>query len=246
MSLDVVILAAGKGTRMFSSTPKVLHLLAGATLLSHVVRTARALHPERVVVVYGYGGDQVPRALAGGDLGFVLQEPQLGTGHAVQQALPELRAQRTLILYGDVPLITRATLERALALGEGLTLITAFPKDPTGYGRIVRDAGGAVTRIVEERDATAEQKSIREINTGILAAPRDKLAAWLSQIRNDNAQKEYYLTDVVARALADGTPIHTTQPAAIFEILGVNSQEQLAELEHIYRTQQATRLAAQE
>src|SRR5262245_39170344 len=210
MNLDVVILAAGKGKRMFSATPKVLHRLAGTPLLGHVVQTARALRPERIVVVYGHGGEQVPQALHADDLTFVLQEPQLGTGHAVQQALPKLSAQRTLILYGDVPLITALTLQRALESADGLMLLTAYPPDPGGYGRIVRDAAGAVVRIVEERDANAAQKSIAEINTGILAAPRAKLASWLSRIGNDNAQREYYLTDVVAQALADGTSIYTS------------------------------------
>jgi len=245
MSLDVVILAAGKGKRMFSATPKVLHRLAGTPLLGHVVQTARALRPERIVVVYGHGGEQVPQALHADDLTFVLQEPQLGTGHALQQALPTLSAQRTLILYGDVPLITALTLQRALESADGLMLLTAYPPDPGGYGRIVRDAAGAVVRIVEERDANAAQKSIAEINTGILAAPRAKLASWLSRIGNDNAQREYYLTDVVAQALADGTSIYTSQPAEVCEILGVNSKQQLAELERIYQRQQATRLMEQ-
>jgi bifunctional UDP-N-acetylglucosamine pyrophosphorylase / glucosamine-1-phosphate N-acetyltransferase len=242
MSLDVVILAAGKGTRMFSSTPKVLHRLAGTPLLAHVVRTARALGPERIVVVYGHGGEQVPHALQGDDLIFVLQEPQLGTGHAVQQAIPKLQARRTLVLYGDVPLIAAETLERALSIDDGLMLITASPQDPAGYGRIVRDDAGAVVRIVEERDASLTQKSINEINTGILAAPRDQLAGWLAGLTNDNAQREFYLTDVIARAVADATPIHTSQPAELFEILGVNSKHQLAELERIYQRLQAVQL----
>ena len=244
MSLDVVILAAGKGTRMFSATPKVLHNLAGRPLLSHVVSAARTLHPERIVVVYGHGGEQVPGALRSDDLIFVQQEPQLGTGHAVQQALPKLRAQRTLVLYGDVPLIAPATLRGAAEGDDGLLLITASLPDPSGYGRIVRNGAGAVVRIVEERDASPAQKAISEINTGFIAAPTAKLARWLDKIGNDNAQREFYLTDIVSLAVADGTPIHTTQPAEIFEILGVNSKQQLADLERIYQRQQAARLLA--
>ncbi len=241
MSLDVVILAAGKGTRMFSAKPKVLHLLAGRPLLSHVVRTARSLKPQRIVIIYGFGGEQVRQALGEADLIFVEQEPQLGTAHAVQQALPHLTAQNTLVLYGDVPLIAPATLQRALNDDDGLLLITASPEDPAGYGRIVRD-GGEVRSIVEERDATPAQKTISEINTGILAAPTAKLANWLSKIANDNAQREFYLTDVVSLAVADGTPIRTAQPSELFEILGINSKSQLAQLERIYQRQQAARL----
>ena len=159
MTLDIVILAAGKGTRMYSAVPKVLHPLAGRPLLQHVVLAARTLDPERIVVVYGHGGEQVPQALRDDELTFVQQEPQLGTGHAVQQALPHLRAARTLVLYGDVPLIGVATLRRAADIAEGLVLITASLEDPTGYGRIVRDSANNVVRIVEERDASAAQKA---------------------------------------------------------------------------------------
>ena len=242
MSLDIVILAAGKGTRMYSALPKVLHRLAGRPLLSHVVHTARSLKPQRIVIVYGHGGDQVPQTLRGDDLMFVEQEPQLGTGHAVQQALPKLTAQRTLVLYGDVPLIAAATLQRALSFEDGLILITASPEDPTGYGRIVRDGTGAVVRIVEQGDASPEQKAISEINTGILAAPTFKLASWLSRIGNDNVQREFYLTDVVSLAVADGTSIHTAQPADLFETLGVNSKQQLAHLERIHQRENAAQL----
>jgi len=199
------------------------------------------LRPQRIVIVYGYGGEQVRQALAEDDLIFVEQEPQLGTAHAVQQAVPHLSAQNTLVLYGDVPLIASSTLQRVLNGEDALLLITASPPDPTGYGRIVRQ-GGEVRRIVEERDATTAQKSISEINTGILAAPTAKLARWLSKIGNDNAQREFYLTDVVSLAVADGTPIRTAQPTELFEILGVNSKSQLAELERIYQRQQAARL----
>ena len=238
-SLNVVILAAGKGTRMYSSLPKVLHALAGRPLLRHVIDSARALGAERIVVVYGHGGELVPSQLEGEGLVFVLQEPQLGTGHAVQQALPALSGEHTLVLYGDVPLTRIDTLARAVQERSGLSLITADLAYPTGYGRIVRDDAGRVVRIVEERDANPAQKAIREINTGILAASTARLKGWLHGLRNDNAQGEYYLTDVIARAVADGVTIHTVQPADTWEILGVNSKQQLAELERVYQREQA-------
>jgi bifunctional UDP-N-acetylglucosamine pyrophosphorylase/glucosamine-1-phosphate N-acetyltransferase len=244
MSLDVVILAAGKGTRMYSSTPKVLHPLAGRPLLRHVVETARALSADRIVVVYGHGGEQVPSTVSGEDLVFVLQEPQLGTGHAVQQALPALESEHTLVLYGDVPLTRAQTLKSALRERNGLSVITANLDDPSGYGRVLRDTADRVVRIVEERDANSAEKAIREINTGILAAPTAKLKAWLERLRNDNAQGEYYLTDVIARAVADGEAIRTVQPADTWEILGVNSKQQLAELERVFQREQATQLLA--
>lgn len=244
MSLDVVILAAGKGTRMHSSQPKVLHRIAGRALLRHVVDTARALSAERIVVVYGHGGEQVRSAFEGEGLVFVLQHPQLGTGHAVQQAASALESERTLILYGDVPLTRVETLARALSEREGLSLITASLDDATGYGRIVRDAAGRVVRIVEESDANPTEKAILEINTGILAAPTAKLKAWLEGLRSDNAQGEIYLTDAVARAVADGVAIHTLQPRDTWEILGVNSKQQLAQLERVFQRERAAELLA--
>jgi len=244
MSLDVVILAAGKGTRMHSSQPKVLHPLAGRPLLRHVVDTARALRAERIVVVYGHGGEQVRSAFDEEGLVFVLQDPQLGTGHAVQQAAPALQSERTLILYGDVPLTRVETLERAVLDRDGLSLITAHLEDATGYGRIVRDATGCVVRIVEESDSTPDEKAIREINTGILAAPTTKLKAWLHGLQDDNAQGEIYLTDIVERAVAERVAIHTLQPSDTWEILGVNSKQQLAELERVLQREQAAQLLA--
>jgi bifunctional UDP-N-acetylglucosamine pyrophosphorylase / glucosamine-1-phosphate N-acetyltransferase len=244
MSLDVVILAAGKGTRMYSSTPKVLHPLGGRPLLRHVVDAARRLSADRIVVVYGHGGEQVPTVFADDHLRFVRQEPQLGTGHAVQQALPNITGDHALVLYGDVPLTRPETLSKALRKRGGLSLITADLDDPTGYGRIVRDAAGRVVRIVEERDASPAERAIREINTGILAAPTAKLRGWLNDLRDDNAQGEYYLTDIIERAVADGVAIHTVQPADTWEILGVNSKQQLAELERVYQRTQATKLMA--
>ncbi len=244
MSLDVVILAAGKGTRMHSSQPKVLHPLAGRPLLRHVVDTARALRAERIVVVYGHGGEQVRSAFDDEGLVFVLQDPQLGTGHAVQQAAPALQSERTLILYGDVPLTRVETLARAVLDRDGLSLITAHLEDATGYGRIVRDATGRVVRIVEESDSTPDEKAIREINTGILAAPTTKLKAWLHGLHDDNAQGEIYLTDIVARAVAERVAIHTLQPSDTWEILGVNSKQQLAELERVLQRERAAQLLA--
>ena len=244
MTLDVVILAAGKGTRMYSPTPKVLHPLGGRPLLQHVVQAARRLGAEKIVVVYGHGGELVPSAFGDDHLRFVRQEPQLGTGHAVQQALPSVTSDHTLVLYGDVPLTRPETLALALHERRGLSLITAELDDPTGYGRIVRDNAGRVARVVEERDANPDEKAIREINTGIVAAPTAKLRGWLRELRTDNAQGEFYLTDIIERAVVDGTPIHTVQPANTWEILGVNSKQQLAELERIYQREQAVKLMA--
>ena len=244
MSFNVVILAAGQGKRMQSALPKVLHPLAGAPLLAHVLATARALQPARICVVYGHGGEQVPEAMRAADLSFVKQEPQLGTGHAVKQAIPQLDARKaTLVLYGDVPLITVATLQALCAGGgEALRILTADVDDPHGYGRIVRDAKGAITAIVEEKDATNEQRRIREINTGIMLLPGRHLAGWLERVSNDNAQREYYLTEVVALAVKDSIKIESCAAADQSEILGVNSMSQLAGLERIHRARTAARL----
>jgi bifunctional UDP-N-acetylglucosamine pyrophosphorylase/glucosamine-1-phosphate N-acetyltransferase len=241
--MNVVILAAGQGKRMHSDLPKVLHLLAGRTLLSHVLETARSLAPERIVVVYGHGGEQVREATSGDDVRWVRQESQLGTGHALLQALPDLdRAMPTLVLYGDVPLIRRATLERLRdEAGAGIALLTVVLDDPTGYGRVVR-RGQQVVRIVEQGDASAEEAEIREVNTGLMILPTDRLDVWLGRLGNANAQKEYYLTDVVAAAVAEGTPVRAAQPAATWETLGVNSKAQLAALERIHQRNVAERL----
>jgi bifunctional UDP-N-acetylglucosamine pyrophosphorylase/glucosamine-1-phosphate N-acetyltransferase len=223
----------------------VLHPLAGRPLLSHVLDTARLLVPSRVCVVYGHGGEQVREAIADDAVAWVRQEPQLGTGHALQQALPALGLDaQTLVLYGDVPL-TRADTLRAMlaAAGDGVSLLTVTLDDPTGYGRIVRD-GGAVKRIVEEKDATAAERALREVNTGIMVLPTRHLARWLASLRDDNAQREYYLTDVIAAAVAEGVPVRAVQPASAWETLGVNSKAQLAELERVYREDVAGRLLA--
>ena len=248
MSLDVVIMAAGKGTRMKSARPKVLHPLAGRPLLQHVLETGIGLGAERLITVTGHGAEQVEqamrRALPEAPLAFVRQEPQLGTGHAVQQAVPELpESGTTLILNGDVPLVKAETAKALIqaCAGERLVLLTVMLADPTGYGRIVRE-GEAVRAIVEHKDATEAQRQIREGYTGMMAAPTAHLKRWLARLSNDNAQKEYYLTDIVAMAVADGVPVVATQATGETEVLGVNSPVQLADLERRFQREQAERL----
>ena len=245
--MNVVILAAGMGKRMQSDLPKVLHPLAGKPLLSHVIDTARTLNPSRVCVVYGHGGDMVPSRLAADDLRFVLQAPQLGTGHAVMQAADALDdAVPTLVLYGDVPLTAAQTLQTLVekAGKEKLAVLTVDLEDPTGYGRIVRSEN-RIVRIVEQKDASPTELAIREVNTGILVAPTRALKSWLSKLSNNNAQKEYYLTDVIAMAVQDGIAVESAQPAQVWETLGVNSKVQLAELERIYQRNIANTLLDQ-
>jgi bifunctional UDP-N-acetylglucosamine pyrophosphorylase/glucosamine-1-phosphate N-acetyltransferase len=245
--MNVVILAAGMGKRMQSALPKVLHPLAGKPLLSHVIDTARALSPATLCVIYGHGGDMVPQLLDSPDIAFVRQEPQLGTGHAVMQALPHLVDDMpTLVLYGDVPLTTARSLQRLLDIANKnkLAILTVELDDPTGYGRIVRENGNIV-RIVEQKDANPAERSIREINTGIMVAPTARLKQWLTTLSNDNSQGEYYLTDIVARAVADGVPVVSAQPDAVWETLGVNSKVQLAELERIHQRNIANTLLEQ-
>ena len=245
--MNIVILAAGQGKRMHSNLPKVLHPIAGKALVAHVIDTARSLSPERLCLVYGHGGDLVRDALAAPDLAWALQSPQLGTGHAVQQALPHLVGQgTTLVLYGDVPLIQAETLKRLLHAAEkALAILTVNLDDPSGYGRIVRNPAGQVVRIVEQKDATAEERAICEINTGIMAMPTERLGEWLGSLSNDNAQKEYYLTDIVSMAVAEGLPVRTAHPQHAWEVLGVNSKVQLAELERIHQRCLAERLMEQ-
>ena len=236
--MNIVILAAGAGKRMRSALPKVLHPLAGKPLLSHVLDVARTLKPTRLVVVVGHGAELVQKAVGAPDVRFAVQAQQLGTGHAVQQALPLLdRSVPTLILYGDVPLTRASTLKRLADAAEGgrYGILTVTLDDPTGYGRIVRDATGAVQRIVEQKDATADQRTIAEINTGIVITPTAQLGIWLASLKNDNAQGEFYLTDVVERAIDTGIEIVTSQPDEEWETLGVNSKQQLAQLERIHQ-----------
>lgn len=247
--LNIVILAAGQGKRMQSDLPKVLHRIAGKPMLAHVLDNARRLNPARIVVVTGHGAETVQEAFAGQqDITFALQRPQHGTGHAVQQALPHLLGgdtdgDATLVLYGDVPLVQPDTLERLLeARGDGLALLTETVADPTGYGRIIRNAAGEIERIVEHKDASEAERAIAEVNTGILAAPTARLRDWLGRITNDNAQSEYYLTDVVALSVADAVPVRAAQPAAAWETLGVNSRVQQAQLERAWQQAQADRL----
>ncbi len=244
MTLAVVILAAGKGTRMKSSMPKVLHPLAHKPLVQHVIDTARSLDPSQIVVVYGHGGDQVREVVTDADLSWAEQAEQLGTGHAVQQAMPHIKeADRVLVLYGDVPLTSAETLRELLdQAGDGMGLLTINLDDPSGYGRIVRNDKGAVERIVEQKDANADERAIQEVNTGIMVFPSEKLSGWLNGLSNNNAQGEYYLTDLLAMAVNDGVSIAVTQPEHQFEADGVNNKLQLAELERAYQRLQADRL----
>ncbi|MYN46237.1 UDP-N-acetylglucosamine diphosphorylase/glucosamine-1-phosphate N-acetyltransferase [Pseudoduganella sp. FT93W] len=247
--MNVVILAAGMGKRMQSALPKVLHPLAGKPLLSHVLDTARTLAASRLCVIYGHGGAAVLEMLARQPekVATALQEPQLGTGHAVMQALPELDDQApTLILYGDVPLTTAASLQRLIDVAghDKLGILTVVQDDPFGLGRIVRE-NGEIKRIVEQKDATEAERAIKEINSGIMVVPTLRLKQWLGALKNNNAQGEYYLTDIVAMAVADGVPVVAAQPSAQWEVAGVNSKVQLAELERIHQGNIALRLLEQ-
>lgn len=247
--LNIVILAAGAGKRMQSTLPKVLHCLAGRALLSHVIDTARLLSPSKICVVVGHGGETVKQSSPGDDLIWVEQSQQLGTGHAVMQALPSLHQSGvTLILYGDVPLIQAQTLHALLTKTQegGCALLTAIMDDPTGYGRIVRDdSTQAIQAIVEQKDASTAQQQIREINTGIMAIPNAYLHQWLPKLENNNAQREYYLTDVVAMAVSQGIPVASAQVSRFSEVMGINSKRQLAELERIYQKEYAEKLLDQ-
>ncbi|ABO25705.1 bifunctional UDP-N-acetylglucosamine diphosphorylase/glucosamine-1-phosphate N-acetyltransferase GlmU [Shewanella loihica] len=244
MALNVVILAAGKGTRMRSDLPKVLHPIAHKSMVQHVIDTAHQLGSEAIQLVYGYGADKLQARLGEQALNWVLQAEQLGTGHAVAQANDNIGDDDTvLILYGDVPLIQVSTLEALLAARDanGLAILTVNLHDPTGYGRIVREAG-KVVGIVEQKDANEEQLKINEINTGIMAAPGKQLKAWLGQLSSDNAQGEYYLTDIVAMAHSDGVSITTAQPESAIEVEGANNRVQLAQLERAYQARAAEKL----
>ncbi|MBF6040800.1 bifunctional UDP-N-acetylglucosamine diphosphorylase/glucosamine-1-phosphate N-acetyltransferase GlmU [Pseudomonas sp. P154a] len=247
MSLEIVILAAGQGTRMRSALPKVLHPIAGNSMLGHVIHSARQLDPQRIHVVIGHGAEAVRERLAADDLNFVLQDKQLGTGHAVAQAVPFIESDTVLILYGDVPLIEVDTLQRLLkkVAPQQLGLLTVELDDPTGYGRIVRDDAGKVTAIVEQKDANEAERAITEGNTGILALPFAQLGSWMSRLSNNNAQGEYYLTDVIAMAVNDGLVVATEQPHDAMEVQGANDRKQLSELERHYQLRAGRRLMAQ-
>jgi bifunctional UDP-N-acetylglucosamine pyrophosphorylase/glucosamine-1-phosphate N-acetyltransferase len=243
--LAVIILAAGAGKRMKSALPKVLQPLAGKPLLQYVLDTARSLNPAAIHVVYGHGGEAVPAAFAHEAVSWVQQAEQLGTGHAVMQAAPLLTAdQRVLILYGDGPLVTRETLQALLhAAGrEEVGLLTVNASDPTGYGRVLRNASGRVQAIVEEKDATARQRRVVECNTGVLTVPASRLTKWLSRLENRNSQREYYLTDVIALAVRDRVGVRPLIAADECEVQGINDRVQLAAAESAWRMRQARKL----
>ena len=247
MNLDVVILAAGQGTRMRSRLPKVLQPLAGRPLLAHVMDMAAGLDDARLHVVYGHGGDQVPARFADRQVSWVEQAEQLGTGHAVEQAMPGIADDATvLVLYGDLPLVRPETADSLIeAATRGVALLTVRMDDPTGYGRIVRDRDGRVTSIVEQKDADAEERSIDEVNTGLMAVPADRLRDWLSRLDNANAQGEFYLTDIVALAVADRVPVAAVQAGDPEEVMGVNDKVQLAEAEAAVRRRRVDELMEQ-
>ncbi|MDM8566908.1 bifunctional UDP-N-acetylglucosamine diphosphorylase/glucosamine-1-phosphate N-acetyltransferase GlmU [Candidatus Halobeggiatoa sp. HSG11] len=243
MKLSIIILAAGQGKRMHSDLPKVLHCLAGKPLLQRVIETAITLSPETIQVVYGHGGEQVRDGLADLPVQWIKQDQQLGTGHAVAQAIPNVADDNmVLILYGDVPLINPTNLQTLCSEQNSLNVLTAKLDNPTGYGRIVRDNKDQMIRIVEEKDADIKIKAIKEINTGILATQAGYLRTWLTNLNNDNSQGEYYLTDIIAMAVTDNIPIHTDTVSDVHEIMGVNNRQQLASLERYYQLQQANNL----
>jgi bifunctional UDP-N-acetylglucosamine pyrophosphorylase/glucosamine-1-phosphate N-acetyltransferase len=245
MSLSIIILAAGQGTRMYSGKPKVLHQLAGKSLLEHVHHTASMLETRGIHIIYGYGGDQLIEEHPHLDVDWVEQAEQLGTGHAVKQALPNIPDKDlVLVLYGDVPLITNETLSDLVNAAEETTfsLLTTFVEDPRGYGRIVRNENDEVSRVVEEKDASNDEKKIREINTGMMVANGKALKQWVEKLEDKNSQSEYYLTDVIEMAVNDGIKVNTVQPHSEVEIRGVNDRAQLSELERYYQLIQAHQL----
>ena len=245
MKLGIVILAAGQGKRMRSALPKVLHKLAGRPLLKHVIDNAKDLNADRIAIVYGYGGEQVRDTIADTDLIWIEQAQQLGTGHAVKQALPMMQGiDKLLVLYGDVPLTRNDTLKALIGIGTTtqLALLTVSLQNPSGYGRIVRDHTGAVISIIEQKDASPEQLKIKEVNTGIMVIDSSKLHNWLQRLENNNSQGEFYLTDIVAMAVAEGIQVQTSQTEDPFEVMGVNDRTQLAQLERKFQLFQAEKL----
>lgn len=245
-NLNIVILAAGKGTRMYSTTPKVLHELAGRPLLQHVINSAKQLNPIKIIVVYGYGGDAVQASFQHESLVWVEQKEQLGTGHAVKQAIPELTQDgTTLILLGDVPLVSVQACQELVHTDVELALLTVIKQDPTGYGRIARDEQNNVQSIIEHKDASDAQKRIQEVNTGIMKVDNAKLINWLAGLHNDNAQKEYYLTDIVGMAVTDGVRVSAATVKDEASVEGVNSKSDLARLERVYQLRYADKLLNQ-
>jgi bifunctional UDP-N-acetylglucosamine pyrophosphorylase/glucosamine-1-phosphate N-acetyltransferase len=245
--IEVIILAAGQGSRMRSKLPKVLHKVAGKPMLAHVIDSAKSLQPRAIHVVIGHGGDQVITAINDDALHWVRQQQQLGTGHAVAQAMPKVQPDSMLLIaYGDVPLVASNTLAALIARADDSTvaLLTVVLNDPTNYGRIVRQQG-EICAIVEEKDADQDQRNINEINTGILAVTAEKLSRWLPQLSADNAQGEFYLTDIIAMAVADGMTVQACEPGSVMEVEGVNNRMQLAAVERYYQQQQAYRLMSE-
>ena len=244
--LSIIILAAGRGKRMYSKHPKVLHRLAGQSLLEHVYQTANSLKPDNIYIVYGHGGQILKTRLTDPEVNWVRQAEQLGTGHAVKQALTEVPDEHlALILYGDIPMVTASTLRQLVAAAEetGFSLLTSLMEHPLGYGRIIRDQAGKIQRIVEEKDASEQERETCEVNTGLMAVHSHSLKKWAANLtRDNNAQKEYYLTDVIAMAVKDGTTVKTVQPETEIEVRGVNNRAQLAELERYYQLVQAHHL----
>lgn len=249
MDIQTIILAAGKGSRMKSQLPKVLHQIAGKSLVQHVINSCQSLGASHCHLVIGHGGNLVKSSVESGrvKLSFAEQTEQLGTGHAVKMALPDLiENSPTLILYGDVPLTHHRTLTELVDLHlqnpTGIALMTCNLEDPTGYGRIVRDSSQKVLGIVEHKDSTEEQKAIQEINTGIMCCNSNQLKDWISKLNNDNAQGEYYLTDIIAMAVSDGETVETTQPQNLYEVEGINTLRQLADLERVWQREMANQL----
>ena len=246
LGLSIIILAAGQGTRMRSALPKVLQTVAGKPLLGHVLDGAHALQATDICIVYGHGGEAVRKAFQGESLRWVLQAEQLGTGHAMQQAMPGTPDEnRVLVLFGDVPLLKPSTLSRLLddTPDDDVAVLSVDMEDPSGYGRIVRD-GGSVSCIVEEKDADADIRAVREINTGVMVCPARKLKSWLDSLRNDNAQGEYYLTDVIAMAVNDNVTVYGIKADSAVEVMGINDKKQLAEAERAYQARLVDTLMA--
>ena len=245
MSLNVVILAAGRGTRMCSQLPKVLHPVGGMPMLMHCINTARQLNATQINVVYGYGGEKLQTSIQADDVHWCLQKEQLGTGHAVEQCVVNLKKNlpsKTIVLYADVPLLQASTCLTLLESTAHLSVLTSITDNPSGYGRIVRDADGSITQVIEEKDASPEIQEIKEVNSGIICADTHDLIEWLARIENDNAQQEYYLTDIIACAVADNKRVDAFQCEDATDVLGINDRVQLAQVEACYQQRQRHQL----